>query len=557
MSIVLTSAQMRAVENDAIASGAVTGLELMERAGQAVVDAIIASWPAARPLSGRAMIFCGPGNNGGDGFVIARLLHDQGWSVDVFLTGDPARLPADARINRDRWLQLGPIRDPAACDPWDTRPDLVVDALLGTGISRPISGPMLAALEKLSEAVALAEVLSLAVDLPSGLCADSGKAFGNLIAVDLTVTFGFFKCGHFLADGPSFSGRLVCCDIGLDPQAPSRLFRRSYTNGRHGEYDMSALIRIEDGRSLRPGFSGRKGRLDKGWQDTGGHKFSHGHALVAGGAAGRSGAARLSARSALRIGAGLVTLASPPEAMAENAARLDAIMLSPVADPAALTALLEDPRINALCIGPALGTGSREAGLLRAVLDTGRPAVLDADALTLLAGHPDLFARLHKDMVLTPHGGEFVRLFPEIAAQLTAPPGPAPACSRIDAARAAARQAGCIVLLKGRDTVIADPAGAVVINSAAYGREAPWLATAGSGDVLAGIITGVLARGIGAFEAACLGAWLHVEAARSFGPGLIAEDLPEALPKVLSATGRWSGPQAAFGPPPAGVIVSG
>ena len=557
MSIVLTSAQMRAVENDAIASGAVTGLELMERAGQAVVDAILTSWPAARPLSGRAMIFCGPGNNGGDGFVIARLLHDQGWKVDVYLTGDPARMPADARTNHDRWLHLGPIEAPAACDPWDIRPDLVVDALLGTGVSRPAQGPMLATLEKLGEAVALAEGLSVAVDLPSGLCADSGKAFGSLYEVDLTVTFGFFKCGHFLAEGPSHCGRLLCSDIGLDPDAPSRLFRRTDRDRPISHQDLMDLIRIEDGRSLRPGFSDSKGRLDKGWHDTGGHKFSHGHALVAGGNAGRSGAARLSARSALRIGAGLVTLASPPEAMPENAARLDAIMLAPVADAAALTALLEDPRINALCIGPALGTGSREAELLRTVLESGRPAVLDADALTLLAGHPDLVARLHQDTVLTPHGGEFARLFPEIAARLTAPPGPAPAFSRIDAARAAARQAGCIVLLKGRDTVIAEPAGAVVINSAAYGREAPWLATAGSGDVLAGIITGLLARGIGAFEAACLGAWLHVEAARSFGPGLIAEDLPEALPKVLRATERWRKPLAAFGTPPAGLFVSG
>lgn len=557
MSIVLTSAQMRAVENDAIASGAVTGLELMERAGQAVVDAILTSWPAARPLSGRAMIFCGPGNNGGDGFVIARLLHDQGWKVDVYLTGDPARMPADARTNHDLWLQLGPTQDPATCDPWDARPDLVVDALLGTGVSRPAQGPMLAALEKLGEAVALAEGLSVAVDLPSGLCADSGKAFGSLYEVDLTVTFGFFKCGHFLAEGPSHCGRLLCRDIGLDPEAPSRLFRRIDPDRPLPRPDLSALIGIEDGRGLRPGFSGKKSRLDKGWYDTGGHKFSHGHALVAGGAAGRSGAARLSARSALRIGAGLVTLAGPPDAMAENAARLDAIMLSPLRDGAALTALLEDKRINALCIGPAFGTGPREAALLRAVLESGRPAVLDADALTLLAANPGLFASLHKNTVLTPHGGEFARLFPEIAARLATAPGAGPVFSRIDAARAAARQTGCIVLVKGRDTVIADPAGRVVINSAAYGREAPWLATAGSGDVLAGIITGLLARGIRAFEAACLGPWLHVEAARSFGPGLIAEDLPEALPKVLSAIERWKEPPVAFGTPPAGVFVSG
>ncbi len=368
------------------------------------------------------MIFCGPGNNGGDGFVIARLLHDQGWKVDVYLTGDPARMPADARFNHDLWLQLGPTQDPATCDPSDVRPDLVVDALLGTGVSRPISGPMLVARDKLSEAAALTEVLSVAVDLPSGLCADSGKAFGSLYEVDLTVTFGFFKCGHFLAEGPSHCGRLLCCDIGLDPEAPSRLFRRINRERPRPRLDLTDVTWIVDGRELRPGFSGKKSRLDKGWYDTGGHKFSHGHALVAGGAAGRSGAARLSARSALRIGAGLVTLASPPEAMAENAARLDAIMLSPVRDAAVLTALLEDKRINALCIGPALGTGPREADLVRAVLDSGRPAVLDADALSLLAADPDLFARLHEKTVLTPHGGEFSRLFPKSRRNWRRPP---------------------------------------------------------------------------------------------------------------------------------------
>lgn len=271
------------------------------------------------------------------------------------------------------------------------------------------------------------------------------------------------------------------------------------------------------------------------------HKYSHGHALIVSGDHGRAGAARLAARGALRIGAGVVTLASPPKAMAENAARLDAIMLREVAGAEDLAGLLADKRINALCLGPGMGTGEREAGVLAAALTYGgvKPhhTVLDADALTILSQRPDLFAALHPACILTPHAGEFARLFPDIAEKLNAPATKGPAYSKVDATRDAATRAGCVVLFKGPDTVIADPSGRAAINAAVYDRAAPWLATAGSGDVLAGFITGLLARGFGPFDAACTGAWLHVECARSFGPGLIAEDLPEELPKVFRALG--------------------
>ena len=283
------------------------------------------------------------------------------------------------------------------------------------------------------------------------------------------------------------------------------------------------------------------------------HKFSHGHALIVSGPHGHSGAARLTARGALRIGAGLVTVASPPDAMAENAARLDAIMLREVAGAEGLAGVLEDRRINALCLGPGMGTGEGPAGLLAAALcrvgfDPTGPAdggvkphptatVLDADALTILSQRPDLFAALHEGCVLTPHAGEFARLFPDIAEKLNAPATKGPAYSKVDATREAAARAGCVVLYKGPDTVIAGPDGRCAINAAVYDRAAPWLATAGSGDVLAGFITGLLARGFSPFDAACTGAWLHVECARSFGPGLIAEDLPEELPKVLRSLG--------------------
>lgn len=311
-----------------------------------------------------------------------------------------------------------------------------------------------------------------------------------------------------------------------------------------------------------------------------GHKYAHGHALILAGPSGRGGAARLAARGALRIGAGLVTVGCPPEALTENAARLDAVMLRPVADGDALGRVLEDRRINALCLGPGLGTGEREAGLLAAVLgvspeappppspphegeggrgdlgaargdralslplvgrEEGRGAaralVLDADALTILSRQPELFAALHEACVLTPHEGEFARLFPDIAERLAEPATTGPAYSKVDATREAAARAGCVVLFKGPDTVIAHPSGRCAINSAHYDRAAPWLATAGSGDVLAGFIAGLLARGFAPMEAAGTAAWLHVECARRFGPGLIAEDLAEELPAVFRDLG--------------------
>lgn len=297
----------------------------------------------------------------------------------------------------------------------------------------------------------------------------------------------------------------------------------------------------------------------------GDHKFAHGHALVIAGPSGRGGAARLAARGALRIGAGLVTVACPPDAIVENAARMDAVMLRAVHDADALDRLLEDGRINALCLGPGMGLDARgnEAvavalgmpvpGLSRDRAQSGaqgghegpgsdpergkpkRGIVLDADALTLLARHPDLFSALHDGCVLTPHAGEFARLFPDIAAKLAT--GPDPARAKLDATREAAARAGCVVLFKGPETVIADAEGRCAIHRAEGARAAPWLATAGSGDVLAGFIAGLLARRFNPYDAACTAAFLHVECARSFGPGLIAEDLPEELPNVFRALG--------------------
>lgn len=541
MTELLTSAQMRAVERAAIESGAVTGLTLMERAGAGVVGAILAHWPGleGRPQSPgssppRAVVLCGPGNNGGDGFVIARLLHLRGWAVRVLAVAPAGGLPADAAVNAGLWRDLGPVEAlTAAALQSGPAGDLYIDAIFGTGLARPPEGAIRDLLVHMARDPGHYRPRLVAVDAPSGLCLDSGRSLlqgADLPGAALTVSFHRPKAGHHLAEGPGLCGDLVTVDIGLDPWSPAA-----------GGLPLGLVGPVAADRGDGPQGPGAfaPGVLSKaqGIHGPATHKFSHGHALILSGGAGRAGAARLSARSALRVGAGLVTLASPPDAMAENAARLDAVMLRPVADAAALSDLLTDRRITALCLGPGLGLGARETGLIATALTCGRPLLLDADALTLIAGDPALFAALHRDCVLTPHGGEFARLFPDLAQSLAAPATRGPACSKVDVARAAAARAGCTVLLKGADTVIATPGGRCAIHSAAYARAAPWLATAGSGDVLAGLIVGLLARGIPAFDAACMAAWLHAEAARSFGPGLIAEDLPEELPKLFRSLG--------------------
>ncbi len=271
-----------------------------------------------------------------------------------------------------------------------------------------------------------------------------------------------------------------------------------------------------------------------------GHKYTHGHALILSGGVGKGGAARLAARGALRIGAGVVTVGCPPGALQENAGALDAVMVRALKGADGLAEALQDARINALCLGPGLGV-KRAAELVGVALGDGRveprPMVLDADALTAMAGDAGLFGALHENCVLTPHAGEFARLFPDIAEKLNTPATKGPAYSKVDATREAAARAGCVVLFKGADTVIADPGGRCSINSAHYERSAPWLATAGSGDGLAGFIAGLLARGFGPMQAAETGAWLHVECALEFGPGLIAEDLADMLPAVFRRLG--------------------
>ncbi|NIZ15562.1 NAD(P)H-hydrate dehydratase [Phaeobacter sp. HF9A] len=541
MSELLTAAQMRAIEKTAIESGVVTGLELMERAGRGVVEAIYEQWPeifeardaakggaAPRPAASprdickkmkHAVVLCGPGNNGGDGFVVARLLQARGWAVSTYIYGDPEQLPTDARVNYDRWRELGSVADVTEFDPQQDC-DCLVDALFGTGLSRglPDLGALFAQIgERADGALVEAAPTSgcpaiVAVDVPSGLCADSGRVFPlgdgplrSALRAHLTVSFHRLKLGHVLADGPTLCGKVVVKDIGLEANATVK----------------TAELAAPSLQELR--------------KDRGHHKFNHGHALVLTGGFGRTGAARLAARSALRVGAGLVTLGVPPAAQMEVASQITGLMMARVDGGAALADLLQDPRITALCLGPGLGLERARDLVPFALADPSRAAVLDADALSAFAAQPRaLFDSLHTGCVLTPHAGEFARLFPDLAARLAQRPARGPISSKVDATREAAARAGCTVLYKGADTVIATPQGDCAIHLAAYERKAPWLATAGAGDVLAGLITGLLARGLGPYAAAQTAAWLHVESARSFGPGLIAEDLPDHLPHILA-----------------------
>jgi len=525
MTELLTAAQMKAIEQAAIDSGEVTGLELMERAGRGVVEAVFEEWPELAKTSHKAVVLCGPGNNGGDGFVVARLLKDWGWEVEVFLYGDAEKLPPDARLNYIRWLEMGevaPLTDDAIDGYGEDHPEtaIAIDAIFGTGLTRPFLtlGRVHMELNYWQAASRNGEMPRVvSVDIPSGVCADTGKYLGldgenpfdTSIMANLTVTFQIEKLGHKLADGPVGCGKVIAKDIGLKSVVDSEIVQS----------EGSPISIVGKHNSL--------------------HKFRHGHALILSGPSGKTGAARLAARGALRIGAGVVTVGCPPDAVAENAAQLNAIMVSQVQGAGALKRVLEDTRINALCLGPALGKEKREQKMVRVALETKRPMVLDADALSF--GFFDeadaLFGKLHGKVVLTPHAGEFARLFPDIAEKLNAPAITGPAYSKVDATREAAKRAGCVVLFKGADTVIAGPDGRAALNSAHYERAAPWLATAGSGDVLAGFITGLLARGFAPMQAAETAAWLHVECALAFGPGLIAEDLPEILPKVFRALG--------------------
>jgi ADP-dependent NAD(P)H-hydrate dehydratase / NAD(P)H-hydrate epimerase len=482
---ILSNEEMRRAEALAGAAGILPFI-LMKNAGRAVADIV-----ASRFSPCRVAVLCGPGNNGGDGFVVARLLAAYGFDVYVVSQGQQKD---DAAAMAAQWRGQQVPLTPDALE----GAALIVDALFGAGLSRPLEGryrAMIAAMNETSLPV-------VAIDLPSGIDGDTGKVRGIAVDADITITFFRLKPAHLLLPGRELCGETLVADIGIPQNACAQI--RLYENS--------------------PALWGEAYR----WPQTDAHKYARGHCVAVSGPPHATGAARLAARGALRIGAGLVSVAAEKDAVAINAAQLTAIMVKMFDGAEGLAGLLADKRLNAVIIGPGLSVGHKTQALVEQVLASGAAAVLDADALTSFQDEPQsLFRRIKHAAVMTPHEGEFERIFPGL---LNSAP------NRIEAARTAAARANAVVLLKGSDTVIAAPPQNGDCGRAAINANAPaTLATAGAGDVLAGFIGGLLAQGMPPFEAACAGAWLHGDAAGRFGPGLIAEDLPEILPESLSS----------------------
>lgn len=447
--ILLTTAEMAASDRAAIEAGT-SVTELMEAAGWQVARLVRQHY---RPR--KTLILCGPGNNGGDGLVAARLLSRWGWPVTV------------AKMNE---LSLDLLRG----DP------LIIDALFGAGLKRPLEG----AVRNIIEEISSRGLPVVAVDLPSGVNGDTGEILGAAPLAEMTVTFVAAKPGHLLLPGRERCGRLEICEIGVTPVSNS-----TWRNVPSLWLDHLPRPKAE------------------------GHKFDRGHLLIAGGAE-LTGAARLAARAGRRAGAGLATLAVPTGTAESYQQDAPGTMVRPLTS---WPDLLADSRVTAAVIGPGLGVGEGARRLALQSLAAGKACVLDADALTSFAGNPLTLWCAYGSPVLTPHDGEYARLFRHTGDRLTR-------------ARAGAKESGAILVLKGADTVVAAPDGRAAIADNAP----PDLATGGAGDVLAGFIGGLLAQGMPPFEAACAGVWMHGEAAAFFGPGLVAEDLVNYLPKVLS-----------------------
>jgi hydroxyethylthiazole kinase-like uncharacterized protein yjeF len=486
---VLTTTEMERADRLTIAAGT-PGFALMMSAGQAVAE-------AAMDLVGEGpiVVVAGRGNNGGDGFVAAAELAARGRDVSVILLCERDSLQGDAALAARGWKY--PV---LPCNPQAIgKPALIIDALFGAGLNRPVKGDPL----EMIEAINANGAPVLAVDLPSGINGTSGAVMGAAINAMETVTFFRRKPAHLLMPGRKHCGRVRVADIGIDPRVLEEIRPHTFEN----------VPQTWQGSFPVPAIDG--------------HKYARGHAVVLSGELASTGAARLAARGALRAGAGLVTVASPREALAVNAAALTAVMVRAVGTTIEFAEMLADRRLNSIVIGPGAGIGERTRDFVHAALSARRGLVLDADALTSFAEAPErLFESIkaseEAQVVLTPHEGEFPRLFSDISNKH-------PGRSKLERVRDAAQRAGAVVLLKGPDTVVASPDGRAAIAANAP----PWLATAGAGDVLAGMIAAMLAQGVAAFEAACIGVWLHGEAAGEAGPGLIAEDLPEVLPAVF------------------------
>ena len=486
---VLTSAEMERADRLTIAAGT-PGFALMLSAGQAVAG-------AAMDLveEGPILVVAGPGNNGGDGFVAAAELAARGREVSVILLCERDSLQGDAASAARGWKYPVLPFNPQAIG----RPALIIDALFGAGLNRPLEGDP----HDMIEAINANGAPVLAVDLPSGINGTTGAVMGVAVRATETVTFFRRKPAHLLLPGRIYCGRVRVADIGIDASVIGEIQPQTFENIPQFWRKALPVPQIDS------------------------HKYARGHAIVVSGDIAATGAARMAGRGALRAGAGLVTLASPRNALAVNAAALTAVMVRAIDTVVEFAELLTDKRLNACVIGPGAGLGDRTRGFVLTALSAKRGLVLDADALTSFADAPDrLFEAIKAthdpQVVLTPHEGEFPRLFSDISNKH-------PQRSKLERVRAAAERSGAIVLLKGPDTVVASPDGRAAIAA----NSPPWLATAGAGDVLSGMIAGMLAQGVPAFEAACIGVWMHGKAAREAGPGLIAEDLPEVLPAVF------------------------
>lgn len=485
----LTNTEMAQADRQTI-SGGVPGLNLMERAGRAVADVAA----ARHPIGSRVVVVAGPGNNGGDGFVAARVLAQRGFRVRLLLAGNPAGLKGDAALAAAAWKGSVEAAQPNALG----EAEVIVDALFGAGLDRPVEGQP----KVLIDAMNAQSAPIVAVDLPSGVNGTTGAVLGTAVKAAQTVTFFRKKPAHLLLPGRLHCGAVTVADIGIPDSVLADIKPQTFENIPELWRQHLPLPRLA------------------------GHKYDRGHAVIASGPSWSTGAARLAARGALRVGAGLVTIASPREALAVNAAASLAIMVRPVDGAAELKRFLADRRLNAFAIGPGIGVNETTCELVLTALAGERAIVLDADAMTSFAQHPQLLAgvlstRRNQATILTPHEGEFARYFWALDEQTKVG-------SKLERARLAARLTGAVILLKGADTVVAAADGRAAIAANAP----PYLATAGAGDVLTGFATGLMAQGMPAFDAAAAAVWLHGEAARAIGPGLISEDLPEALPQV-------------------------
>ena len=483
---ILTPAEMAEADKLTIAGG-ISGFSLMEHAGLAVAEAV----RRRAPGKARVAVMTGPGNNGGDGFIAARILSEAGYTVSVGMLTARDRLTSDAAFAAASWTGFSKGLSPSIAE----EADIIIDALFGAGLDRNVEGVAANTIA----AVNRSDVPVIAVDLPSGINGATGKVMGVAIEAVESVTFFRAKPGHFLLPGRKHCGKLTIADIGIRPDCLATIKPNTWHN-TPASWSLPAL-EVDD------------------------NKYTRGHAVVVSGPATRTGAARLAARGALRAGAGLVTIAAPLEALPVNAAQLTAIMLLPMEGAAGLAGILADERRNAVIIGPALGLDDHAIDLVMAALASRAAVVLDADALTSFTGKSgqlfELIKQRQAPVVMTPHDGEFARVFPDLAGNP----------SKVERAREAAARSGAVVILKGPDTVVADPTGKALIADNAP----PQLATAGSGDVLSGIVGGLLAQKMPALDAAAAAVWLHGEAGLSKGRGLIAEDIPEALPAVFSA----------------------